>query len=425
MNLEKITKGEHVSQKGITLIALVVTILVLLILAGVTLNMILSDDGIIKQAKEGRLSQEEKADIEAITLAMAAQDFAIEMNGGQRNSEDLKAELEKTYEAGNVIVEEIEGFENEFKVTVNEDENRAYRVVENGKVIKWKESLLYDEVEIGDYVEYNYNAPANGYTASEESTGATQNFSSVEGGNAEVTAWRVLSKKDGIVKLVAETPISATLRFSGSLAFINGPKVLNEMCKELYSSEIGTGRSINVDDVNEITRYDGTKYYYDIDGNKLTIAVDEKVTIGEAAEEIGFDMNGFLTQAPATDDDIGDYEISYYYYNAANQMETTASGGTETYRMLFRKTDDSGYVPNYWLASTNTEVRFKVKCNFSNLYYVKAGSLTSWCWLVRYSTGVGFNSPIDNSIRPVVTLNSGLRLSNGDGSVDSPWTIAE
>ena len=130
-------------QKGITLIALVVTILVLIILAGVTLNMILSDDGIIKQAKEERLSQEEKADMEAITLAMAAQDFAIEMNGGQRNSEDLKAELEKTYEEGNVTVEEIDGFENEFKVTINGDENRMYRVDIKGIVTKW------EDIEVG------------------------------------------------------------------------------------------------------------------------------------------------------------------------------------------------------------------------------------------------------------------------------------
>ena len=38
--------------KGITLVALVVTIVVLLILAGVSINTVLGDDGIIKKAKE-------------------------------------------------------------------------------------------------------------------------------------------------------------------------------------------------------------------------------------------------------------------------------------------------------------------------------------------------------------------------------------
>ena len=38
--------------KGITLIALVITIVVLMILAGVSINTVLGDDGIIQKAKE-------------------------------------------------------------------------------------------------------------------------------------------------------------------------------------------------------------------------------------------------------------------------------------------------------------------------------------------------------------------------------------
>ena len=48
------------SSKGITLIALVITIIVLLILAGVTISMVLGDDGIIAQAQDagdGHLSR--------------------------------------------------------------------------------------------------------------------------------------------------------------------------------------------------------------------------------------------------------------------------------------------------------------------------------------------------------------------------------
>ena len=40
-------------QKGITLIALVITIVVLIILAGVAISLTLSDNGIFKKAKEG------------------------------------------------------------------------------------------------------------------------------------------------------------------------------------------------------------------------------------------------------------------------------------------------------------------------------------------------------------------------------------
>ena len=42
------------NNKGITLVALVVTIVVLLILAGVSINMVLGENGIVTKAKDAR-----------------------------------------------------------------------------------------------------------------------------------------------------------------------------------------------------------------------------------------------------------------------------------------------------------------------------------------------------------------------------------
>ena len=47
--------------KGITLIALVITIVVLLILAGVSINLLLGDNGIITKAKEAKDSYSKSA----------------------------------------------------------------------------------------------------------------------------------------------------------------------------------------------------------------------------------------------------------------------------------------------------------------------------------------------------------------------------
>ena len=54
-------KNANKSEKGITLIALVVTIVVLLILAGVSLNLVLGENGIIKKSKEARDKYAESA----------------------------------------------------------------------------------------------------------------------------------------------------------------------------------------------------------------------------------------------------------------------------------------------------------------------------------------------------------------------------
>ena len=61
--------------QGITLIALVVTIIVLIILAGVSISLVLGDNGIITKAKEGRTNyliaaNEEKEQLENVDSSM-------------------------------------------------------------------------------------------------------------------------------------------------------------------------------------------------------------------------------------------------------------------------------------------------------------------------------------------------------------------
>ena len=61
-------KRNYLKEKGITLIALVVTIVVLLILAGVSINALFGDSGIINKAKDAqnKMNQAEQNDLEAI-----------------------------------------------------------------------------------------------------------------------------------------------------------------------------------------------------------------------------------------------------------------------------------------------------------------------------------------------------------------------
>ena len=61
-------KRNYLRERGITLIALVVTIVVLLILAGVTINAVFSDSGIIKKAQnaQNRMNEAQQSDLNAI-----------------------------------------------------------------------------------------------------------------------------------------------------------------------------------------------------------------------------------------------------------------------------------------------------------------------------------------------------------------------
>lgn len=61
-------KRKTKEENGITLIALVVTILVLLILAGITLTYVIGDNGIIKMAQDAKVRNEISKYQEAIDL---------------------------------------------------------------------------------------------------------------------------------------------------------------------------------------------------------------------------------------------------------------------------------------------------------------------------------------------------------------------
>ena len=68
VNLQlKNKKKQNLKEKGITLIALVVTIIILLILAGVTLNMAMSGDGLFSRARNAadkyKKAQEDEQDL--------------------------------------------------------------------------------------------------------------------------------------------------------------------------------------------------------------------------------------------------------------------------------------------------------------------------------------------------------------------------
>ena len=78
--------------KGITLIALVITVIVLLILAAVTISALSGDNGILKRATEAKQKTRRADALEKIRLAV----MTATTNGvGEANLDDLKAELEK------------------------------------------------------------------------------------------------------------------------------------------------------------------------------------------------------------------------------------------------------------------------------------------------------------------------------------------
>ena len=125
----KITMKELKKQvKGITLIALVVTIIVLLILAGVALNLTIGDNGLFKRAQNAVDTYEGASEREAIEMAMASS-LIDSVNGRQISKEELEASLKNQF-GDKANVEDNE--DGSFLITI--DENQYY-LGEDGEII--------------------------------------------------------------------------------------------------------------------------------------------------------------------------------------------------------------------------------------------------------------------------------------------------
>lgn len=68
-------------QKGITLVALVITIIVLLILAGITISLVIGNNGILNRAKEAGGTYTNAANNEANNLNTLAEEMDNIING--------------------------------------------------------------------------------------------------------------------------------------------------------------------------------------------------------------------------------------------------------------------------------------------------------------------------------------------------------
>ena len=86
--------------KGITLIALIITVIVLLILAGVSISMLMGQNGILTQAQNAKSQNEKYGALEQVKLAVAASqvengiDFE-KLQNGLNNIVGMKEELKK------------------------------------------------------------------------------------------------------------------------------------------------------------------------------------------------------------------------------------------------------------------------------------------------------------------------------------------
>ena len=116
--------------KGITLIALVITIIVLLIFSGVSIAMMTGDNGILTQAQNAKEKTEKASELEGIQLAVIGSETKNNEYLDILDEKSFQEELEKNF--GNEKLDVVINGDGSFIVTIND---RKYYVNDDKTVI--------------------------------------------------------------------------------------------------------------------------------------------------------------------------------------------------------------------------------------------------------------------------------------------------
>ena len=391
-------------RKGITLIALVITIIVLLILAGVSIAMLTGQNGILTQANNAKTSTANKSAEEKVKLAVMA---------ARSQSEDASLDLEKlTAEVTTNYGGQVEG--GEFPVTVTID-GKSFTVDSDGNVelAGSKPQITREGIEVGDYVNYTPDT-ASGKTYDSEKL-KKGGYSSAQTVTKDDLNWRVLRKNDdGSIDLIGDAT-SKSVYFSGPLGYNNGVYLLNDICKELYSNSTHhiTARSVNLEDMEKWLTDSGKTaragYTNSNSGKKY----------GETKEYKG--SNSYTPDIYGKTED----ESANYYSEPTTNTYTPASG-TATADNTLNAKQTYYYIPinqtNYGdgatvLSSSNT---FWVAARYVNcssnlarfgLRYAGSGMYGYDLFYSYYDT---YSSR--NRVRPVVSLGSDVQITPSTGT---------
>ena len=342
------------NNKGITIVALVITIIIMLILAGVTVK-IATGGGIIDKTKN------------------ASDEFEIEQEKEKVKSGYLSYKTAKMVDDNaQLFVENAQpptGNATSGWTVIFTKTNNEYKLTKDGKVTLTKQNgidvIWIDNgddtftkgdvtVKLGDIVNYD---EGTGY--SYDQTYTTENV-----------GWRVLGlSAKGEIELISDNPTSSKLWLYGEKGYLNAEDELNNMCNELYGKgKHATGaRSLNVEDINKLGNYDPTTYgeYGDIctyrfptNGDCLqykrtkadgTLLIDWKNITNPDWQT--FRMLGETEKISADNrNDTGrSIKNTHYQYTVADKVKQTTSDGKKMSDIISNGTESSEVYQ--WLSS--------------------------------------------------------------------------
>ena len=358
-------------RKGITLIALVITIIVLLILAGISISMLSGDNSILQKATDAKINTDnanEKEQIQIVVLGSYNDNAKLEVAtvnsniknriNGVTTDDATEFPLKVTYTAtgnsytveynGNVEKETPKVYSNEVKVAITEGKYVTYN---NEKYI-----VLYDVNSGYNWIEIVSKNPLEKVTLGYNGIGLP-------------TEDELLEQEYGTTNLEKSRWV-----------YNNAIKILNDNAQKYLNTQFADrARCVGSDPINPLSE----SGFYDFPNIRVRNE-DTNYTIGINTDFPNKDM-----------DQLNLLDIA--------------------------KFSDTTYGSYCWLASryiddqsNPSQIYFGLSCIYSR-GSIKQGSAI-------YLTG-GSTSNINRSFRPVVRLKYNINITGGNGTDSDPYTL--
>ena len=447
------------STKGITLIALVVTIIVLLILAGVSIAMLTGNNGILTQGKRAKEETTVGHEKEAVQMAYAG--AKAKKLGEEVTAEDVNEQL-------TINGENATATQGTNKIIVTFTSGKVYTIDQSGKITqktpakKGTLAYMYEKAEgctktdgsctnaehlhIGDYVnlanpeegKIDISATDSGMNNAGLEGITAQTFEISKTNNKNQLNWRVLGENEnGEIELIAGSPMKSNntldskenpyLYLYGAKAYENGEKILGNIC-ELYKTKDKTGyissaRSVNQKDIDKVV---GLNSIDEINNVNLITPIGTKYHVPEA-----YTPSSWLNGKPRTLV-IGKSEGYGYTVNSKiyeNAPSVTVNG--RIFKMLFENTELDFKNPTtggrrYWLASRSVRSDSDGANFCLGTAYTSDGVSCAGSYPMFGSNGdegyIGF------AVRPVVSLKSSVTNSQVQKITDKTedtWNVGQ
>ena len=436
------------NKNGITLVALIITIIVLLILAMVSIRLVMNG-GIIDRAEKGTKAYSESEIQEQIKLAYSEWQTA-RWTGETRTAADfVKARLNQTY-GENAVTDVIET-NGVFSVVFADGREYTYNVAsgQSAKVAKWNDngdgswthSETGSKIQIGDIVNYETVLASNAVDSTKKAqlisdlgtySGNTDSSQNTDSSVVrDSLTWKVLDVKDGKIRLISSAPTTSKIRLENANGYNNAVYLLDKACDTLYSSNKGTAQNLKIEDIEsklsttgisardnfansyvDTGKYGGTKEYTsNLQYPKIypsEIGCKAVATADNTGNTLGLSEQTSPVTGKSTATNRLKVTQTYWYKSMATSDFTDSK-----YYNLFINNGTSNYA-SYWLSS-RCVICDSGAANFT-VRYVGSGNVSRYVMFDSY----GYSDGDPYAFRPVVSLESNIQLS---GDSTNGWTI--